>query len=933
MVPLLEALGHDPLNIVAKVPVFFQRGRQSRPGRKPEADFVVYAEKPFSRATSLIVVESKHPTEPLDGAKEQGESYAHNLRAPVLLLTNGQQLEVWQLQPTTESTRVLACCVDDLPQHRGVIEGILSVEALRDHCKRLAHKRFDLLARDLSAYEQAAHERARPSPTNAVPRRLRERDTQHERNSRELLNLPSRGAVITAASGFGKTQLARSLVYESIERRWEGSTEVLPIDVFLPDLAQSGQRLEAFLAERVAAQKPGFSVARLKDIARDTGLLLIADGFERIEALKRPWVEGQLRTLLIDQPHTRIFVMSRAQAAPTELNLPTLELQGFSPDELRNLAELHSAVDPDVRVAFSGAPDYVYRLGEIPLLADQVMKHYASNRSYPSNLSALFEGWLARIFAASGTINRALDRQLLERIAVETVARPLDVARACELFANRADSESTLQRLAEHDAITVRGTTIELQHEALADHLRAVHFWNMTPSPDRSRLEALAFDPSSLFAFLLVSAAPTADARSAAWEAIAQKDMRLAIRSLRFSGFDNPFIGEINEADGLRLARDLQSTIETLITSHLEPVSGPLREGIAGQPVEKLGVVANVGKDDIAYFFFDATDADEAAVLVGADEWERAPRMYYHALHRMGFGPEAGRVLAVNCAKQAIEELIEHRSLLGGRVWTEERAFGRLRHLVRRYRVSLDPTEFDQALKHVEPLAGQWVGGSRFTRGQSFAIDELLADLRWLREQGIKRLGQWWEDLDQLNLRELDHQQRFAGTLDAYYRRRQLAYNEVVERSLPAIRPYLRTHRLMPLRMEIVAEFHTRRGYEDITLNRLRWPVRSYDDAGADVTFTDASPNHYGKEFIQRYIKRTDQLLAKFGRAFPDRAVQWGGGGVPDLKGRNTTFGKLPDESAVVAGAMAWLQEDLKDLFSEVPNGRWQIGQDSGPGD
>lgn len=618
--------------------------------------------------------------------------------------------------------------------------------------------------------------------------------------------------------------------------------------------------------------------------------------------------------------------MSRAQAAPTELNLTTLELQGFLPDELRDLAELHSQANPDARFAFSGAPDFVYRLGEVPLLADQVLKYYTSNHSYPSNLSTLFEGWLGRIFAVSGTIDRALYRKLLERIAVETEARPLDVGRACELFTHRADPENTLQRLAEHDAITVRGTTIELQHGALADYLRAAHFWTINPSPDRARLDALMFDPSSQFAFLLVSTAPTEDARSAAWKAIAQKDMRLAIRSLRFAGFDNPFTGEITEADGLRLARDLQSTVETLVSSHFDPISGPLREEIAGQPVEKLGVVANIGEDDIAYVFFDATDADEPVALVGANQLERAPRMYGHALRRMGFGPEAGRVLAVGCVKQAIDKLIKHRSFLGGRVWTEERAFGRLRHLVRRYDIPLEPTEFGQALKHIEPHAGEWVSGSNFSREQCFAIDELLADLRWLRDQGIDRLDRWWEDLDQLNLREPSDQQRFVGTLDAYYRRRQLAYNEIVERSLPALRPYLRTLRLMPLRLDIVAEFHTRRGYENVTLNKLRWPVRTYDDAGADVTFADEGPNHHSEEFIQRYAKQTDQLLAKFGRAFPDRVVQWSGGGVPDFKGRDTTFGKLPDESAVVSGAMAWLQDDLKYMFSEVPTGRWKIG-------
>lgn len=220
VLPLLEALGHDPLHIDSKVAVAFREGRKQRPGRKPEADFVVYAEKPFSRATSLIVVESKHPNEPLDDGKEQGESYAQNLRAPVLLLTNGEQLEVWQLQPTSESKRIFSCVVADLAQHRGTLEALLSPVALRSHCRLLAHKQFDILLRDLGDYERAAHERASPLVTNSIERRLSNGNTQRERRSLGLLDLGGRGAIVTASSGYGKTVLARSLLCESIERRW-----------------------------------------------------------------------------------------------------------------------------------------------------------------------------------------------------------------------------------------------------------------------------------------------------------------------------------------------------------------------------------------------------------------------------------------------------------------------------------------------------------------------------------------------------------------------------------------------------------------------------------------------------------------------------------------------------------------------------------------
>lgn len=924
VLPLLQALGHDPLLVDSKVPVIFQEGRNSRRGRKPEADFVVYAEKPFSRATSLIVVESKHPSEPLDGGKEQGESYAHNLRAPVLLLTNGVKLEVWQLQPTAESERIFSGNVARLAQQRGTLEALLSPEALRGHCQQLAYKQFDLLTGDLSDYEHAAHERVSQAATETIRRRLKDADTTNEQSSTELLDLGGRGAVVTASSGYGKTALASSLFHEGIERRWSDPTQPLPIDVFAPDLLLSKLTLATFLAERVEAHKPGFTEARLREIARSNGILLIVDGFERIDQTGRSWLEAQLHSLLDGYPKVRVYLMSRSGVAPGVLGLPLLSLQPYSPDELRDLAERRSPKLNCIRHVFTNAPSHIYRLGEVPLIADLILSHYATLRSYPTDLSALFENWLRGILSASNPLDRAFDRKLLEDIAEATISGPLDIARAHEMAAGRPNPEATLSRLVEQDALSLRGTTVELRHEALADHLRTARFWADKSSADGARLDHLAFEPSSQFALLLVSNAPNADARGAAWEAIARRDIALAIQSLRFAGFDRAFTSDASEADAHRIARDIQTTIETVIQSHMPNLAPALRQEIAGDRVEKLGVIASVDEGYVHYQFFEALGAEQSSVSMSVADMPSAPRSYGHALNRMGLGPEAGRVLAVDCIIKALDKLIDERVLIGGPVWTEERTFGRLRHLAQEYNFPIDPIQFDQSFEILKEHRGELVDGSGLNRGQTFSVDELLADLCWLREHGVVGLERWWDDLDNLSFRNADAQRCLGRTVDAYYRRVQLAYNEIVTHSLPAFRPHLRTLRLMPLRMEIIAEFNERRGGEDITLNRLRWPVRSYEQAGADVTFSDERPEHLSPEAIERYVQRTDELLHKFGRYFDARVISWEGGGLPDLRGSWGSRDQLSSESAVIAGAVEWLKSDLKALFSEVPSGRLQ---------
>lgn len=110
ILPLLSALGYDANDIDSKYPVEFQKGLL---GRKPEADIVCFWGPLHNRDTSLVVVEAKKTGKALPDAKKQGESYAANLRAPLLLLTNGEVLEIWQLQTTQESVHLIKARTDD----------------------------------------------------------------------------------------------------------------------------------------------------------------------------------------------------------------------------------------------------------------------------------------------------------------------------------------------------------------------------------------------------------------------------------------------------------------------------------------------------------------------------------------------------------------------------------------------------------------------------------------------------------------------------------------------------------------------------------------------------------------------------------------------------------------------------------------------------
>ena len=152
VIPLLHALGYENDDIASKYPVVFQQGRVGRPH---EADFVCFYGPLHNRDTSLLGVEAKKPGEALPNGKEQGESYVANLRAPLLLLTNGETLEVWQWQATQESVRVLNIPLSSLAAERGTVERLLSKAAVYEYCRSFHVKTILEASADYGPYETA----------------------------------------------------------------------------------------------------------------------------------------------------------------------------------------------------------------------------------------------------------------------------------------------------------------------------------------------------------------------------------------------------------------------------------------------------------------------------------------------------------------------------------------------------------------------------------------------------------------------------------------------------------------------------------------------------------------------------------------------------------------------------------------------------------
>ncbi len=920
IVPLLRVLGYNEADHIApKYPVVFQEGRQ---GRRPEADFVVFAERPHSRATSLVTVEAKHPNEELSGGKEQGESYAANVRSTILMMSNGRRIQLWQYQATYESELVLDCSVVDLPARRGEVEGLLAREAVLAYAKTMRHKSFGLLARDVEAYERAEFERDDGLGV-AISRRLKEPGSGlGELGSVDLLaNYPA-GAVLLAASGCGKTTLARELRRQALERRWSGECVRLPVEVYLPDVSPSREALEAFLWARVAAHAPQVSSSAFRNRLREDGIVLLGDGFDRVPVEHRPGVEGALATFRRDFPKTQLFLFTRPVSRPERLPLPSVELLELDDEEQRDLVERFCLAEGCAGPGFwFRAPDVLRAVCRHPLILQLTLAHYREQGSLPTRIETLFRAWLNRLLPSSLPLARRTDlRSLLACFANATIDGPLAEAAAVGLVRAQGFSDDLLQALLDTDSLTQRGTMVELQHEALADYLRALDVVGLPSAEASQRLKALPLREGSQLPALLMAVASSAEMQRIVWAEVASADIAAAMSALRYRANIAPDLGALDHLEvSRRYLSEMLEGIELPLQIHFPRLAARIRSDLVGLETERLGIVGAVQPEsgDLGYSFV-ARSPDENQVSVGrADE---AQNHYGKSLFAIGLRLDSGRLVGMGHVRAGLLKLVQERRIDGGVVWAEERTLGRLRHLVEEYQLPYAPgSSLKDVIALLTPNAGRWVLPSAFTPGQTFAIDDLVTEIEFLVSQGRTHLEPWWTGAETLDLDRGEGRARLSDLLDLHHRRTQIAYREVVEASFPSLAEKLPLHQIMPLRYEIEVERHNRRGYASQTLH-WRWvPVPTFEDAGATTTFPAERSQMRSKAAIEAYRRRIDEALGRLGRSAPDRQYTYGQKGIPDFVSQFPMPGGQVNETSVVRATAAHIEKDLEHLFGELP--------------
>ena len=911
VLPLLHALGYRGDEIESKYPVEFQQGRA---GRKHEADFVCFYGVLRDKKNSLLVVEVKAAGEPLPQGKVQGESYAQNLRAPLLLLTNGECLEIWQLQVSLESECVLRIPTSQLSTNRGEVERLLNKDAVRDYCASLSFKTLAEATSDFGIYETAELKRLKTDPP-MIARTLRRQQIGGDEapfDSLALLSNFTSGAVVVGPSGYGKTILSRAIFKQAIEERWRAHRKAVVVEAPLPDVAESGVDLVSFLQQRIAAHQPGVTLDSFRDSLRKLGAIIICDSLDRTSRDFQKRVATAITLFLRDFPLAQVFIFTRA-TGDISISLPVLELLSLSYEQIRELENIILNDGTAEHYSIIGsAPPTLHSLCNTPLLLRLILEYWKREHDFPRNLDVMFRKWLDTVLDSepNDTVSRAYRERALSVIAIATTDAPVTAGRAVALLKSNGISEEILNTLIQCNAVGDADSVLEILHESLADYLRAKAFVEMSVVDQLIAIPALPLVRDSFLIVFLMALLVDLEAQNALWRHMVSGHIGIYLDALRYRIDVSDELKQLGATElSERYLSDLLNSIDETLDGFFPSLRPAVVESLTNKRHSRLAVIGIGNAHGLSYKIH-AREPSQPRVVVGAPEFPGTIRGVY--LDAARYRTDSARLLGMSLLKKGIEEAIETLDLEGGPSWSAERLITRVRLLSRRYgfNIAVDD-DLDVIEKAIQPYSDQRIVQGPLVGHESFSFQSMLDDVAVLRAAGVTTLDPWWLRLGWNDNVSLVSDSDLSRVLDEEYRRVQLIYTEIIGASFSRHANDMLFFPILPIRWTLAVRRRgpSIRGFVVFP----RWmPVKDWSDAGADVTFWGDDP-----VTIPPWEEVRDALLA-LGR--PPNILHYGGFRTHFGYDGATPNGYFSGASPAVAEAMSWLRDDLRNMFRNLPS-------------
>ena len=520
----------------------------------------------------------------------------------------------------------------------------------------------------------------------SIDRRLKDLEKGTVTSSRDLIDTVPSGAVIVAASGIGKTSLSNKLLRSHIGLRWRNKSGRVPVHI--PALAlKSEETILDFAAKRLAPYNASVTDRSIVSVAKEHGLALIVDEFDRLGDKARIARESELSLLLRDYPTIFIFIFSRSSAKPN-LSLPTYELDLLDDEE--QLAVLQARETPRPGQVLHLMPPLLRKLCRNPLLLTLAVDHYEQLGLFPNKIEQIFRTWLDRTLQSdkSAPASAARRETALGVLAQNKARGRLPVTEAVEQLADAGYDSELFDSLARCDALIVSDGNFSFYHEALADYLRALAVSRYSQSQLSGAILTADLESGSLFPILLMALLDSREAQRLLWGRLAHIDFATYLEVLRYRA---DVSAQMPPAEGLA-----SQFLDDLCDGVLMPLDGffpALRTSIAseltGRDANDLTVVGAADRNSVSYSFVPpAPDAsfDVDKLITGGFTLRGV------MLAPSGLRIDSGRLLGLRDLRDALYKVVDGRHLSGRMEWTIERLTSRLSYLRAEHHIDLAVT-------------------------------------------------------------------------------------------------------------------------------------------------------------------------------------------------------------------------------------------------
>jgi len=273
---------------------------------------------------------------------------------------------------------------------------------------------------------------------------------------------------------------------------------------------------------------------------------------------------------------------------------------------------------------------------------------------------------------------------------------------------------------------------------------------------------------------------------------------------------------------------------------------------------------------------------------------------------------DSARLLGMTLLRDAVLETVKSQQMKGGPKLAAERLIGRVRYLARKFGVPINLTDSLETLDELlRPHAKEWIVDGPLFGDERFSVQSLLEDIATLRVAGKIGLDPWWLRLGWDDGAMLQDEEVISRVLDEEYRRVQLVFAEVVQNTFASIAHQMGSFTRLPIRWKLtVIRRDQTVGTSTIYFHWV--PVATWNDAGADVVFTDrpAPPRDW---------KETRDELARLGR--PNSRVGYFAGftQMSSYDGRQWA-GYFDGATPVMHEVCSLLKYEIDHLFEALPH-------------